>query len=35
MGRPLTDEQWEALFDTYRYTARRREPRDRYNTDNS
>jgi len=32
MGRPLTEEQWNALFDTYRYTARRLEPRDRYNT---
>lgn len=32
MGRPLTEEQWGALFDTYRYTARRLEPRDRYNT---
>jgi hypothetical protein len=32
MGRPLTHEQWRALFETYRYTARRLEPRDRYNT---
>lgn len=32
MGRRLTEEQWAALFDTYRYTARRLEPRDRYNT---
>lgn len=35
MGRPLPQEQWSALFDTYRYTARRLEPRDRYNTENS
>lgn len=32
MGRPLTEQQWKALFETYRYTARRLEPRDRYNT---
>lgn len=32
MGRQLTDEQWHELFETYRYTARRLEPRDRYNT---
>lgn len=35
MGRPLTEEQWRALFDTYRYTARRLEPRDQYNSGNS
>ncbi|MGH3941911.1 MAG: DUF6879 family protein [Pseudonocardiaceae bacterium] len=35
MGRLLTEEQWSALFDTYRYTARRLEPRDRYNTEYS
>ncbi|MGH3926878.1 MAG: DUF6879 family protein, partial [Pseudonocardiaceae bacterium] len=35
MGRALTEQQWDALFDTYRYTARRLEPRDRYNTQNS
>jgi|AntDryMetagUQ889_1029465.scaffolds.fasta_scaffold00799_7 hypothetical protein len=32
MGRQLTDEQFDELFETYRYTARRLEPRDRYNT---
>lgn len=32
MGRPLTNEEWHSLFYTYRYTARRLEPRDRYNT---
>lgn len=31
MGR-LTDEEWHSLFKTYRYSARRLEPRDRYNT---
>ncbi len=35
MGRQLTGEQWTALFETYRYTARRLEPRDCYNTDPS
>ncbi|MFN2495882.1 MAG: DUF6879 family protein [Pseudonocardiaceae bacterium] len=35
MGRALTEEQWDALFDTYRYTARRLEPRDRYNTESA
>jgi hypothetical protein len=32
MGRQLTDEQFDDLFEYYRYTARRLEPRDRYNT---
>ncbi len=32
MGRQLTDELFDELFETYRYTARRLEPRDRYNT---
>ncbi|MGH4019915.1 MAG: DUF6879 family protein [Pseudonocardiaceae bacterium] len=35
MSQKLTDEQWGELFETYRYTARRLEPRDRYNTDYS
>ncbi len=32
MGRQVTDEQFDELFENYRYTARRLEPRDRYNT---
>lgn len=35
MGQQLTDEQFGKLFDAYRYTARRLEPRDRYNTEYS
>jgi hypothetical protein len=35
MGRRLTDKQFDDLFDTYRYTARRLEPRDGYNTETS
>lgn len=32
MGRQLTGKQFDELFDNYQYTARRLEPRDRYNT---
>jgi uncharacterized protein DUF6879 len=35
MGRKLTDAQFDELFDTYRYTAWRLEPRDRYHTETS
>ncbi len=31
----LTDDQFDELFETYRYTARRLEPRDCYNTGSS
>ncbi|MGH3900566.1 MAG: DUF6879 family protein [Pseudonocardiaceae bacterium] len=35
MGGKLTDEQFDELFETYRYTARRLEPRDCYHTETS
>jgi Family of unknown function (DUF6879) len=35
MGGKLTDEQFDELFETYQYTARRLEPRDCYNTGRS
>jgi len=31
MGRPISDAEWHALFENYKYTARRLEPRDTYN----